>query len=210
MIRAGRLALPAARLTLAKIGAAGRRRNDIHAKEVQMSHCKPMFAILGALLAGCAEPTAPPVEASPPSAIIIIGGKLIAVLNTNLRYIGNPDISPGAQAHIQLKIFSTEDGGYVINWMGELLQVQCDVFLGGGIYGIQDSEDFPNPETVAAIDLLRGEDRRCSNNLIEGATAVSSELAERLVASPENFLAVFFGDPVGPIAGTLHLAPAAQ
>jgi hypothetical protein len=175
-----------------------------------MSHSKAILAILGALVTGCTEPSAPPVESSPPSAIIIIGGKLVGVLNTNLRYIGNPDVFPGTRAHIQLKVFTMEDGGLVINWKGEFVEGTCDVFLGGGIYGIQDSEDFPNPETVPSIDLLRGEDRRCSDNLLEGSTGVSTELAERLVASPENFLAVFFGDPVGPIAGTLHLAPAGQ
>lgn len=160
------------------------------------------------LVLGCAEPTAPRTPAPEPNSIIIIGGKLVGVLNAELFAIGNPDIRPGAFGHVQLKIFASGDGGYAIDWVGQFVEGTCDVFLGGGIYGIQDSEDFPNPETLATIDLLRGDNRSCTGKLLTGVSGISGELASLMLEHPDYFIAVFFDTAGGAIAGVLRLAPA--
>jgi hypothetical protein len=157
---------------------------------------------------GCADPSGPAPSVSP-NAIIIIGGHPM-VFNAQLRFIGNPDVKPlrAVEGHLQLKIHDSGETGLVINWKAHILNPECEssTSFGGGIYSIQDSEDFPSPEDLALIDL-RSPERvlGCGDNLLEGAIGISAELAARLIFDPEDFVAVFFLDDGGIIAGTLQL-----
>jgi hypothetical protein len=158
---------------------------------------------------GCADPSGPAPSVSP-NAIIIIGGHPI-VFNAQLRFIGNPDIKPlrAVEGHLQLKLYDTGETGFVINWTAHILNTECEssTSFGGGIYSIQDSEDFPSPEDLALIDL-RSPERvlGCGDNLLVGAIGISAELAARLVQDPDYFIGVFFLDDGGAIAGTLQLS----
>ena len=157
---------------------------------------------------GCADPSGPAPSVLP-NAIIIIGGHPV-VFNAQLRFIGNPDEKPlgAVEGHLQLKIYDMGETGLVINWTAHIRNPECEssTSFGGGIYAIQDSEDFPNPGVPALIDL-RSPERvlGCGNSVLEGTIGISAELASRLIHDPENFVGVFFLDDGGVIAGTLQL-----
>lgn len=158
---------------------------------------------------GCSDSAGPagPARAVSPSPIIIIGGHPI-VFNAQLRAIGNPDITPptAVEGHLQLKLYETE-AGLVLSWNAVIVNPECEVAptLGGGIYAIQDSEDFPNPEDPALVDLRPAESLGCGTGLLEGVTGISAELAARLFSDPEEFIVVFFIAEGGKLAGTLQL-----
>lgn len=171
--------------------------------------------MLGAL-AGCTEPAglAPPASllAPPatPSAIIIIGGQPI-VLTAQLRAIGNPDEKPlsAVVGHIQLKITGTEETGLVVDWQVHFANPECDASteFGGGSVMIQDSEDMPSPEDVAVLRLLPpGDPLGCGDNFLEGTSPITESLAAVLIHDPEDFVAAFFLEGGGVIAGTLQFA----
>ena len=165
-----------------------------------------LIATVGSL-AGCTDPSRL-VRPVSPSSIIIIGGHPI-VFSAQLRAIGNPDVKTlvAVESHLQLKLDATEAGGFVIDWKLDpsTVPVESSNLLGGGIYMIQDSEDFPSPEDVALLYLLPPEDPLGGGNRLEGSVAVSEELADRLVADPGSFTAVFFIAGGGAIAGNLQL-----
>jgi hypothetical protein len=159
---------------------------------------------------GCADPSGPAPSVSPNAIIIDYFGGHPMVFNAQLRFIGNPDVKPlrAVVGHLQLKIHDSGETGLVINWKAHILNPECEssTSFGGGIYSIQDSEDLPSPEDLALIDL-RSPERvlGCGDSLVEGAIGISAELAARLVTDPEDFVAVFFLDDGGVIAGTLQL-----
>ena len=156
---------------------------------------------------GCADPSGPAPSISP-NPIIIEWHPM--VFNAQLRFIGNPDEKPlgAVEGHLQLKIYDMGETGLVINWTAHIRNPECEssTSFGGGIYAIQDSEDFPNPGVPALIDL-RSPERvlGCGNSVLEGTIGISAELASRLIHDPENFVGVFFLDDGGVIAGTLQL-----
>lgn len=158
---------------------------------------------------GCTDSVAPAPRAVSPNSIIIIGGRT-AVLNAQLRGIGNPNdkLAATVAAHLQLKLDGSAETGYVIDWKVDVatLDLEAARLFGGGIYSIQDSEDFPNPFDVPLAYLLPPEDPLGTRPRgLEGSVAISEELASRLVTDPEDFTAVFFLDGGGAIAGTLQL-----
>jgi hypothetical protein len=158
-------------------------------------------------LAACAEPSAP-ARAPSSSPIIIIGGHPV-VFNAQLRGVGNPDIKPGTavEGHLQLKVFDT-DAGLVASWRAVLVNPECESSLtfGGGIYAIQDSEDFPNPEDEARYDLFPPlTTLGCGESILEGGGAIADALVELLVEEPDDFIAVFFLNGGGALAGTFEL-----
>lgn len=162
---------------------------------------------LGALTLGCAEPTGPGATPTPNS-IIIIGGKLLGVLNTQFRGIGDPDIMPvsSVRGHLQLKVYDTGDGGYAAAWKGKFFNPECESLLGGGIYAVQDSEDFPNPETRPTVRILPDDQPiGCGKTDLEGSTGISADLAARLIGNPDIFIAVFFTQGGGLIVGTFSI-----
>jgi hypothetical protein len=156
----------------------------------------------------CADPSGP-VRSVSPNGIIIIGG-LPIVFNAQLRFIGNPDEKPlsAVVGHFQLKLYDTDENGVLLNWQAHLVNPECEAStsFGGGIYAIQDSEDYPSPEERGLIDLLSVEKGLgCGDNLMEGAVGISGELAAQLIQDPESFVAVFFLDDGGLVAGRLQL-----
>jgi len=158
--------------------------------------------------AGCADATGPARSVSP-NAIIIIGGHPL-VFNAELRGIGNPDEKPptAVTAHLQLKLDATDESGFIIDWKVDWANAETEVsrLLGGGIYMIQDSEDFPSPLDVPLAYLLPPEDPLGTRPRgLEGSIEIPDELATRLVQDPESFTAVFFLAGGGAIAGTLQL-----
>jgi hypothetical protein len=169
------------------------------------------LAVLAAagLSTGCSDSAGPtgPARAVSPSPIIIIGGHPI-VFNAQLRAVGNPDITPptAVEGHLQLKLYAT-DTGLLLAWQATIVNPECEVAptLGGGIYAVQDSEDFPNPEDPALVDLRPAESLGCETSLLEGVTGISAELAARLIGDPDIFTAVFFIIDGGKLAGTLQL-----
>jgi hypothetical protein len=161
---------------------------------------------LGAV-AACADPSAParPTASHP---IIIIGGRPV-VFNVLLRGIGNPDTKPptAVEGHLQLRIYETE-AGLVTRWQAVIVNPECEssVLLGGAIYLIQDSEDFPNPEEEGLLPLFPPQSTLgCGETVLEGAVPTSGALATRLAEDPGSFSAVFFLDGGGALAGTLQL-----
>jgi hypothetical protein len=177
-------------------------------------HTRRAFCRLGLLaaaaaLTGCSDPAGPaaPASAVSPSPIIIIGGHPI-VFNAQLLAIGNPDEKPptAVEGHLQLKIYETE-AGFQLAWNAAIVNPECEVAptLGGGIYAIQDSEDLPNPEDPALVDLRPAEPLGCGTGLLEGVTGISAELAARLFSDPEEFIVVFFIVDGVKLAGTLQL-----
>jgi len=184
--------------------------------------CSPRrtnYRIVGTLmlvaLPGCTEPAGLAPTASP-SAIIIIGGRPI-VLTAQLRAIGNPneignpDEKPlsAVVGNIQLKITGTVETGLVVSWQAHFANPECDASteFGGGSVMIQDSEDTPSPEDVAVLRLLPpGDPLGCGDNFIEGSSAISEAIASVLIHDPEDFVAAFFLEGGGVIAGTLQLA----
>jgi hypothetical protein len=172
-------------------------------------HARSFVAVAAtvAALAGCADPAGPARVASP-NAIIIIGGRP-AVLNAQLRAIGDPDIKPPSAVvgHIQLKISESEGTGLVVSWKAHFANPECEAatdFGGGGVM-IQDSEDMPSPEDVALIRLVPpGSPLGCGDSFLEGSSAISESLAELLVQGPEKLVAVFFFEGGGLLIGTLQ------
>jgi hypothetical protein len=163
---------------------------------------------LGGIVA-CADPSAPSRAPSTPNAIIIIGGHPI-VFNAQLRGVGNPDIKPPTtvEGHLQLKVYET-DAGLVAGWKAVIVDPECEssLLLGGAIYLIQDSEDFPNPEDVGLVDLVPPQATLgCGENVLQGVAPVSEGLVTRFVEDPENFSVVFFLQGGGALAGPLQLA----
>jgi hypothetical protein len=163
-------------------------------------------AALGAL-SGCADPISP-ARTVAPQRIIIIGGHPI-VFNAQLRAIGNPDIKPAiaVYGHLQLKLDETADG-LVLGFRASIVNPECESSssFGGGIYAIQDSEDFPSPEDVAMVYLLSPEDPLgCEERILVGVVGVSEEVASRMVGNPNEFTAVFFLSGGGALAGSLQL-----
>ena len=155
------------------------------------------------VIPGCAD-VSRSVHPRTPSSIIIIGGHPI-VLNAQLRAIGDPDIRPATAVvgPLQLKLYET-DGGVVAGWQARITNTECESAsaFGGGIYAIQDSEDFPSPLTVPLMYLLPPERALgCGDSFIEGSTDVPSALASRLIGNPDVFTAVFFLTNGGVIAG---------
>src|SRR5215207_496776 len=162
---------------------------------------------LGGIVA-CADPSAPSRAPSTPNAIIIIGGHPI-VFNAQLRGIGNPDIKPptAVEGHLQLKVYET-DAGLVAGWRAVIVNSECEssLLLGGAIYLIQDSEDFPNPEDVGLVDLVSPQlTLGCGENVLQGVTSVSEGLVTRFVQDPDYFSVVFFLEGGGALAGQLQL-----
>ena len=169
-------------------------------------------AVLGAL-AGCADTSDLTRATSPtsPSAIIIIGGHP-AVLNAQLRAIGNPDEKPlsAVVGQIQLRI-SESEAGLVLDWQAHFANPECEAStaFGGGAIMVQDSEDTPSPEDVAVLRLLApGTPLGCGDNFLEGSSSISEELVELLFSDPEEFVAAFFIIDGGVLAGTLQVAGA--
>jgi len=167
-----------------------------------------VIALTAGTVAGCADATGPARKVSP-NAIIIIGGHPV-VFNAELRGVGNPDIKSltAVVAHLQLKLDGSEDGGFVIEWKVDWANAEreASILLGGGIYMIQDSEDFPSPLDVPLAYLLPPEDPLGTRaGALAGSVAISEELATRLVEDPDFFTAVFFLEGGGAIAGTLQL-----
>ena len=168
------------------------------------------LASIGALgaFAGCTDSTGPAHPVSP-SSIIIIGGRAV-VFNAVLRAIGNPNEQPSgiAEGHLQLKLTGSAVAGYVIDWKVDpgSLEREGSRPLGGGIYLIQDSEDFPSPEDVALVFLIPPENplSRIGGRL-EGSVEIPADLAARLVEDPDFLTAVFFLDDGTAIAGKLQL-----
>lgn len=161
-----------------------------------------------AAASACADASGPARSVSP-NGIIIIGGHPI-VFNAQLRFIGNPDEKPlsAVVGHFQLKLYDTGETGVLINWQAYLVNPECEAStsFGGGIYAIQDSEDYPNPEERGIIDLRTVErELGCGDNLLEGAIGISGELAAQLIHDPEDFVAVFFLEEGGLVAGRLQL-----
>ena len=177
-----------------------------------MSRRSPSFRFLvrglavigmGAVVAGCADLSSS-VQPRTPSSIIIIGGHPI-VLNAQLRAVGNPDIRPptAVVGHLQLKLYETDEG-VVAGWQARITNTECESAstFGGGIYAIQDSEDFPSPLTVPLMYLLPPERALgCGDTFIEGSTEVPSALASRLIGNPDIFTAVFFLTNGSAVAG---------
>ena len=130
------------------------------------------------------------------------------MFNAQLRAIGDPEEKPptAVEGHLQLKLYETE-AGLLLAWKAAIVNPECDVAptLGGGIYAIQDSEDFPNPEDPALVDLRSAESLGCETSMLEGVTGISTELAARLIGDPEELTGVFFIIDGGKIAGTLQL-----
>jgi hypothetical protein len=158
-------------------------------------------------LVACADPSAP-ARVPSANAIIIIGGRPM-VFNALLRSIGNPDEeSPTAvSGHLQLKVYETDDG-LVASWMAVLINPDCEgaTSLGGGIYLIQDSEDFPSPEDEPVLDLFPPQTTLgCGENVLQGVVPITEGLVLRLVYTPERFPAVFFLEGGGALTGTLQL-----
>jgi hypothetical protein len=163
------------------------------------------------VIASCVDVSSA-VHPRTPSSIIIIGGHPI-VLNAQLRAVGNPDIRPATAVvgHLQLKLYETDEG-VVASWLARITNTECESAsaFGGGIYAIQDSEDFPSPLTVALLYLLQPERALgCGDNFIEGSTDVPPELASRLIGNPDEFTAVFFLTNGGVVAGKFD-APASS
>lgn len=157
---------------------------------------------------GCTEPLSPARPVSP-TAIIIIGGRP-AVFNAQLRAIGNPDERPPSAVvgHLQVKLYESGDGGRLLAWQAHLSNPECDASssFGGGIYAIQDSEDFPSPEDEARVAFVPdGPALGCGDTVRDGVAPISAGLAALLIADPGSFLAVFFLDGGGAVAGTLEL-----
>jgi hypothetical protein len=167
-----------------------------------------VVATIVGVFTGCAEPTSPARTVSP-SAIIIIGGHPV-LLNAELRDVGNPDIKStvAVAAHLQLKLDGTALAGYVIDWKVDLANLDREVgrLFGGGIYAIQDSEDFPSPLDVPLAYLIPPENPLGTPaGALAGSVGISEELAARLIQDPGFFTAVFFLDGGGALAGTLQL-----
>jgi len=160
-------------------------------------------------LAGCAEPTLPAAPASP-SAIIIIGGHPV-VLTAQLRAIGNPDEKPlrAVVGTFHLLISGTEETGFVASWQVHFANPECEAsteFGGGAVY-IQDSEDMPSPEDLAVLRLIPpGDPLGCGDNFLEGSSSILESLAALLIQDSENFVAAFFLEDGGIVAGALQLA----
>jgi hypothetical protein len=170
-------------------------------------------AVLGTL-AGCADTADLTRGSSPtsPSAIIIIGGHP-AVLNAQLRAIGNPDEKPlsAVVGHFQLAITGSEETGFIVSWQAHFANPECEAStaFGGGAIMVQDSEDTPSPEDVAVLRLLApGTPLGCGEDFLEGSSSISEELVELLFSDPEEFVAAFFIIDGGVIAGTLQAAGA--
>ena len=168
-----------------------------------------------AALAGCAGDPSSPARPQSPNGIIIHGSPIIIIgglpisLAAQLRSIGNPDIklSTAVLGDLQVKVYETREG-FVLTWAAKLGDAECEaaLSLGGGIYMIQDSEDFPNPETRALALLVPPKTASaCDDNILEGRTGISKDLAMRLVQDPEYFTAVLFLKTGGALAGTLQL-----
>lgn len=164
------------------------------------------LTMIGALTA-CAEPTVP-ARAVSPNPIIIIGGRPL-VFNAVLRAVGNPNEAPRAvEGHLQLKLYEGESG-LIVGWKAHLVNPECDGSntFGGGMYFIQDSEDFPSPEDEADIPMPPPESPLgCSDSLV-GSAGISADLASRLIGNPNEFVAAFFLDDGGTLAGRLRLGP---
>ena len=163
---------------------------------------------IGAFTA-CADSTAPAARPVSPHAIIIIGGHPV-VFNVLLRGIGNPDTksTTPVAAHLQLKLNGSAETGFIIDWKVDLANLESEgaILRGGGIYMIQDSEDFPNPLTVPLAYLVPPEDPLGTRaGALAGSIGIPEELATRLVQDPDFFTAVFFLEGGGAIAGTLQL-----
>jgi hypothetical protein len=170
------------------------------------------LAVLGAsgVFVGCSEPLTP-VPPVPPTPIIIIGGHPI-VFNAQLRVVGNPNETPliAVVGHVQLKLYQTEDG-FVVGMRAELANTECEsaLPLGGGMYFIQDSEDFPSPLIPPLMAFPLPEDPSgCGVTVFDGATGISADLASRLIGNPDEFTAVFFLNDGSAIAGQLQVAGA--
>jgi hypothetical protein len=168
-----------------------------------------------AALAGCADDPSSPARTQSPNRIIVNGHPIIIIgglpisLAAQLRSIGNPDIklSTALLGDLQVQVYETREG-FVLSWAAKLGDAECEaaLSLGGAIYMIQDSEDFPNPETRALTYLVPPQTASaCDDNLLEGRTGISKDLATRLVEDPEYFTAVFFLKTGGALAGTLQL-----
>jgi hypothetical protein len=158
-------------------------------------------------ITACADPSAP-LRTPSPNPIIIIGGSPI-VFNAQLRGIGNPNDKPptAVEGQLQLKLYETE-AGLITSWQAVIVNPECEssLLLGGAIYLIQDSEDFPNPLDEGALDLFPPRTTLgCGENVLEGVAPVSGELATRLIQDPDYFV-VFFLNGGGALAGQLRLA----
>jgi hypothetical protein len=132
------------------------------------------------------------------------------VFNAVLRTIGNANekTSGVTTGHLQLRLDGSATAGYVIDWKLDPTDLEREGVrpLGGGIYLIQDSEDFPSPEDVALVYLLPPDNPLGgAGERLEGSVRVPADLAARLVQDPEYFTAVFFLDGGSAIAGTLQL-----
>ena len=163
-------------------------------------------AITFAAIAACTDPSAP-ARTPTPKAIIIIGGRPI-VFSALLRGIGDPNEKPptAVEGHLQLKIYET-DLGLVAGWRANIVNPECEsaVLLGGAIYFIQDSEDFPNPETEGVHRLFPPQGTLgCGENVIEGAAPILEGVAARIADAPEDYTVVFFLQGGGALAGTFN------
>jgi hypothetical protein len=168
-----------------------------------------------AALAGCTDDPSSPARPLSPNRIIINGHPIIIIgglpisLTTQLRAVGNPDIklATAVRGDLQLKLYETREG-LVLSWAAKLADAECEaaLSLGGGIYMIQDSEDFPNPETRALTYLVPPKTASaCADNILEGKTGIPKEVAARMIEDPDYFTAVFFLKTGGAVAGTLQL-----
>lgn len=168
-----------------------------------------------AALSGCADDPSSPARPQTPSPIIIHGQPIIIIgglpisLAAQLRSIGNPDIklSTAVLGDLQVKVYETREG-FVLSWAAKLADAECEaaLSLGGAIYMIQDSEDFPNPETRALTYLVPPKTASaCDDNILEGRTGIPKDLATRLIQDPDYFTAVFYLKTGGALAGTLQL-----
>ena len=184
----------------------------MHSSALDAGRLARGLAVIGmfGLVAGCSEPSAPapPVQASP---IIIIGGHPI-VFNAELRAVGNPNERPPTAVfgHVQLKLYQTADG-FLVGFRAQLANSECEsaLTLGGGMYFIQDSEDFPSPLIPPLMAFPVPEDPLgCGDTVFEDTIGISEDLASRLIGNPDTFTAVFFLSDGGVIAGTLQVAGA--
>jgi hypothetical protein len=192
-----------------------RSPDGILARAIRSPRCALIRGLaLGALALGCTEPAAPVATLdSRPNEIIIIGGRQMAVFNAVLRAIGNPDENEGAIGHLQLRLWESEGGEFVIDWRLVFTDDASWPYcvsegagsLGGGIYLVSDPEELPSSEVRPTVDLLRQGDVSCQGNVLVGSTVIPEELAARLIQNSDDVFGVFFNDSDARIAGRLQL-----
>ncbi len=121
------------------------------------------------------------------------------MLNTQLRPVDGENPSQ-ARGHLQLKLRQvsggTPDDSYEVAWKGKIFNPAGEAFTSGGIYVPPD----PVRPVLMLFEGARDNSRRIN---LRGRGRLTAAQAEALIATPEDFAAVFatVALPGGTIAG---------